>query len=169
MNEIFNRASVRVFKDAPVEKEKIEMLLKDAMQAPSAGNQRPWEFIVVEDKKTLEQLSETDPYAKFVAKVPAAIVALGNTDEMRFPEHWEQDLGAACENILLEAVSQDLGAVWLGVAPLKERMDHITKVFDLPDNIRPYAIIPFGYAKRPYEVEERYDAGRVHFEKYTQK
>ena len=169
MNEIFNRASVRVFKDAPVEKEKIEMLLKAAMQAPSAGNQRPWEFIVVEDKKTLEQLSETDPYAKFVAKVPAAIVALGNTDEMRFPEHWEQDLGAACENILLEAVSQDLDAVWLGVAPLKERMDHITKVFDLPDNIRPYAIIPFGYAKRPYEVEERYDAGRVHFEKYTQK
>ena len=169
MNEIFNRASVRVFKDAPVEKEKIEMLLKAAMQAPSAGNQRPWEFIVVEDKKTLGQLSETDPYAKFVAKVPAAIVALGNTDEMRFPEHWEQDLGAACENILLEAVSQDLGAVWLGVAPLKERMDHITKVFDLPDNIRPYAIIPFGYAKRPYEVEERYDAGRVHFEKYTQK
>lgn len=169
MNEIFNRASVRVFKDAPVEKEKIEMLLKAAMQAPSAGNQRPWEFIVVEDKKTLEQLSETDPYAKFVAKVPAAIVVLGNTDEMRFPEHWEQDLGAACENILLEAVSQDLGAVWLGVAPLKERMDHITKVFDLPDNIRPYAIIPFGYAKRPYEVEERYDAGRIHFEKYTQK
>ena len=169
MNEIFNRASVRVFKDAPVEKEKIEMLLKAAMQAPSAGNQRPWEFIVVEDKKTLEQLSETDPYAKFVAKVPAAIVALGNTDEMRFPEHWEQDLGAACENILLEAVSQELGAVWLGVAPLKERMDHITKVFDLPDNIRPYAIIPFGYAKRPYEVEERYDAGRGHFEKYTQK
>lgn len=169
MNEIFNRASVRVFKDAPVEKEKIEMLLKAAMQAPSAGNQRPWEFIVVEDKKTLEQLSETDPYAKFVAKVPAAIVALGNTDEMRFPEHWEQDLGAACENILLEAVSQELGAVWLGVAPLKERMDHITKVFDLPDNIRPYAIIPFGYAKRPYEVEERYDADRVHFEKYTKK
>lgn len=169
MNEIFNRASVRVFKDAPVEKEKIEMLLKAAMQAPSAGNQRPWEFIVVEDKKTLEQLSETDPYAKFVAKVPAAIVALGNTDEMRFPEHWEQDLGAACENILLEAVSQELGAVWLGVAPLKERMDHITKVFDLPDNIRPYSIIPFGYAKRPYEVEERYDADRVHFEKYTQK
>lgn len=169
MNEIFNRASVRVFKDAPVEKEKIEILLKAAMQAPSAGNQRPWEFIVVEDKKTLEQLSETDPYAKFVAKVPAAIVALGNTDEMRFPEHWEQDLGAACENILLEAVSQELGAVWLGVAPLKERMDHITKVFDLPDNIRPYSIIPFGYAKRPYEVEERYDADRVHFEKYTQK
>lgn len=51
MNAIFNRASVRVFKDAPVEKEKIEMLLKAAMQAPSAGNQQPWEFIVVEDKK----------------------------------------------------------------------------------------------------------------------
>lgn len=86
MNAIFNRASVRVFKDAPVEKEKIEMLLKAAMQAPSAGNQQPWEFIVVEDKKTLEQLSETDAYAKFVAKVPdnmaAGPASYGMTDTM---------------------------------------------------------------------------------------
>ncbi|MDO4289064.1 MAG: nitroreductase family protein [Eubacterium sp.] len=166
MKEIFNRASVRVFKDTPVEKEKITALLKAAMQAPSAGNQQPWEFIVVEDKDTLEKLSHTDAYSKFVAKVPAAIVVLGNTDEMRFPEHWEQDLGAASENILLEAVSQGLGAVWLGVAPLEDRMAHIRQVFELPENIKPYCIIPFGYAKKSYETESRYNEERVHYEKY---
>lgn len=166
MNEIFNRASVRVFKNTPVEKEKIEALLKAAMQAPSAGNQQPWEFIVVENKEMLEKLSETDAYAKFVAKVPGAIVLLGNTHEMRFPEHWEQDLSAAAENVLLEAVSQGLGAVWLGVAPLEARMAHVTKIFDLPEHIKPFCIIPFGYAKKPYEVESRYDADRVHYETY---
>lgn len=164
MNEIFNRASVRVFKDTSIEKEKIELLLKAAMQAPSAGNQQPWEFIVVQNKETLEKLSSTDPYSKFVAKVPAAIVVVGNTKEMRFPEHWEQDLGAAAENILLEAVSQDLGAVWLGVAPFEDRMDHVTGVFNLPEHIKPYCIIPFGYAKRTYEVEPRFDEARVHYE-----
>ncbi|MEG0495380.1 MAG: nitroreductase family protein [Eubacterium sp.] len=166
MNEIFNRSSVRVFKDKPVEKEKIEKLLQAAMQAPSAGNQQPWEFIVVQDKKTLEKLSGTDTYAKFVSRVPAAIVVLGNTDEMRFPEHWQQDLGAASENILLEAVSQELAAVWLGVAPLEERMQYITTLFELPENIKPYCLIPFGYPKSHYEIELRYDETRVHYEKY---
>ena len=166
MNEIFDRASVRVFKDTPVEKEKVTALLKAAMQAPSAGNQQPWEFIVVENKDTLEKLSQTDTYSKFVAKVPAAIVVLGNTAEMRFPEHWQQDLGAAAENILLEAVSQGLGAVWLGVAPLEERMNYVRSVFDLPESVKPFCIIPFGYAKKSYEVELRYNEDRIHYEKY---
>ena len=50
MNEIFTRVSTRKFEDRPVEPEKITQLLKAAMQAPSAGNQQPWEFYVVTDK-----------------------------------------------------------------------------------------------------------------------
>ena len=44
MNEIYTRISVRKFKSDPVEKEKITAVLRAAMQAPSAGNQQPWEF-----------------------------------------------------------------------------------------------------------------------------
>ena len=51
MNEIFKRVSIRKYEDKPVEQEKIEKILRAAMAAPSAGNQQPWEFYVVTDKK----------------------------------------------------------------------------------------------------------------------
>ena len=44
MNSIYHRISVRKYQDKPVEKEKIEAMLRAAMQAPSAGDQQPWEF-----------------------------------------------------------------------------------------------------------------------------
>jgi len=55
MKELFTRHSVRQYADKPVEEEKINTLLKAAMAAPTAGNQREWEFVVVTDpevKKT---------------------------------------------------------------------------------------------------------------------
>ena len=54
MNEIFTRVSTRKFEDRPVEQEKITQLLRAAMQAPSAGNQQPWEFYVVTDKDKIK-------------------------------------------------------------------------------------------------------------------
>ena len=63
MNEIYTRVSVRKFEDRPVEPEKITQLLKAAMQAPSAGNQQPWEFFVVTDKEKIKALSQSNPYA----------------------------------------------------------------------------------------------------------
>lgn len=166
MKEIFERASVRVFKAQPVESEKIEALLKAGMQAPSAGNQQEWEFLVVQSKETLEKLAGVDNYARFLSRVPAAIIVMGNRNEMRFPEHWQQDLSAASENILLQSVSEGLASVWLGVAPIEERMHFITQLFDLPDNILPFGIIAVGYAKTVPEIEPRYNPERVHYEKY---
>lgn len=53
MENIFHRVSIRKFSNQPVEKEKIEQILRAAMQAPSACNQQPWEFYVVEDKEMI--------------------------------------------------------------------------------------------------------------------
>ena len=63
MNEIFTRRSVRKFLPQPVEEEKIEKMLRAGMAAPSAGNQQPWEFYVVRDKKILQDLSHCSLYA----------------------------------------------------------------------------------------------------------
>ena len=56
MDIINLRRSIRRYKDQPVEQEKIEKLLRAAMQAPSAANQQPWEFIVVQDEKYLKAI-----------------------------------------------------------------------------------------------------------------
>lgn len=168
MNAIFNRRSIRKYKNQPVEEEKIDRLLRAAMQAPSAGNQQPWEFIVVQDKENLKKLSNMSPYAKFVADAPLAFVLLANEERMKYPENWEQDMGAATENILLEAVELDLGGVWLGVAPLEDRVDYLKEMLGLPENIRPYCVIAIGYPVDGQENKfiDRYDETRVHFEKY---
>lgn len=71
---IFTRVSVREFRDLPVDDALITKLLKVAMQAPSAGDQRPWAFWVVTDPKTKEALSLASPYAGAAAKAPVVIV-----------------------------------------------------------------------------------------------
>lgn len=166
MKTIFDRVSIRKFQDNLVEEEKIEKILRAAMQAPSAGNQMPWEFIVVKDKKTLEKLSQMSLYAKFIANAPVAIVVLGNKSKMKYPENWMQDLGASVQNILLEITHLGLGGVWATAAPLQERMDYVSKVFNLPEHIIPYCVIPIGYPAEEKKAQSRYDESKVHREGY---
>ena len=167
MNSIFKRRSVRTYLEKPVEPEKIETLLRAAMQAPSAGNQQASEFLVVQDAAALRQLSQMSPYAGLLAKAPLAIVLLGSTQRMKFSENWEQDLGAAAENLLLEATELGLGAVWLGVHPLKERIDAVKAQFSLPEKLRPFAVVAVGYPKEENanHFVDRWNAERVHYEK----
>ncbi|MDP0493960.1 MAG: nitroreductase family protein [Fusobacterium sp. JB021] len=167
MEAIFNRRSVRKYKDQVVEKDKIIELLKAAMQAPSAGNQQPWEFIVVQEKYTLKELSLVSPFAKFVEDAPLAIVLLSDEERLKYPQNWQQDMGAAAENILLEATDLGLGGVWLGVAPFEDREENIKNLFQLNDNLRPYCVIALGYPAEGLgnKFIDRYDESRVHFEK----
>ena len=162
MDAIFSRASVRQFKDTPVEDEKAEKLMRAAMAAPSAGNQQPWQFILVTDEQLRKNLSGISKYAGPAAEAPLDIVLLADMGGLRFPQLWQQDMSAAAENILLEAVEQGLGGVWMGVAPDKDRMDAISQLFSLPENIYPFAIIAVGYPRTPVEKRDRFDPSRVH-------
>ncbi|GLC31885.1 nitroreductase family protein [Clostridium omnivorum] len=166
MEIINSRRSVRTYKDIKVEKEKVEKLLRAAMQAPSAYNQQAWEFVVVEDKNTLKKLSETSPFSKPVANAPLAFVVLGNKDNMKVPGCWQQDLGAACENLLLEAVELGLGGVWMAVTPEEDRINYIKNMFNLPENIIPYSLIPIGYPADEPKFVDRFDSTKVHYERW---
>lgn len=165
MNSIFIRRSVRSFQEKEVEKEKIDQLLRAAMQAPSAGNQQPWEFIVVRGKTKLEELSRLSPYSSSLAGANVGIVVLANKERFRFAENWEQDLGAATQNILLEATDLGLGSVWYGVAPVSERMEYIRNLYNLEEKILPYSVIAIGYPKdeNANRFVDRYDDSRIRF------
>lgn len=166
MNAIMTRRSVRMYQEKAVEPEKTEQLLRAAMQAPSAANQQSSEFLVIQKRDALEQLAQMSPYSKLLAKAPLAIVLLGNTERMKFAANWEQDLGAAAENILLQAVELGLGAVWLGVQPEQARIDAIRSQFSLPENLRPFGVIAVGYPADPEANRflDRWDKTRVHYE-----
>lgn len=160
MDTILKRRSIRKWLDQPVEEEKIKTILKAAMNAPSAGNQMPWEFIVVEDKAMLEELSKTSPYAKCVANAPVAIIPVYHTEGLRFPSYAQIDSAIASENILLAITDLGLGGVWLGIAPEEERMDKVGKILHLEDR-HAFAIIPFGYSDMTLDPNDKYDDGRI--------
>ena len=167
MEEIFNRRSIRKFTNQAIEPEKIDKLLRAAMQAPSAANQQPWEFIVVQDKEGLAQLAETSPYAKPVASSAVTFVLLADESKLKVPTGWEQDMSAAAENMLLEAVHLGLGGVWLGVATADFVTENVRQMFDLPGTIRPFALISVGYPDgQKNQFVDRYQADRVHYEKW---
>jgi len=168
MKIINNRRSVRKFQSTPIEPEKIEKLLRAGMQAPSANNQQPWEFIIVKDKALKYQVSQTQPYATMAKDAPLVMIVAGNEDRLMSPENMQQDLGACTENILLEAVELGLGATWLGVFPIEVRVKHLQSALEMPENILPYAIIIVGYplSEDANHYTDRYDESRVHTDTY---
>ncbi len=166
MNTIDIRRSIRKYEDRKIEKGKIEKILRAAMQAPSAHNQQPWEFIVVEDKELLSTISKMHNYSAMIANAGCAIIPVANKDYIKEPDFWQQDMSAAVQNILLEVVEQGLGAVWVGVAPKENLMLYLKRIFGLPEDIIPFAIIPIGYTERQNKFKDRFDERRVHYNKW---
>ena len=159
---ITHRVSIRKYEDRPVEREKTEAILRAAMQSPSAANQQPWEFYVVTDKEKLKVLSETSPYAKMTKDAPAAIVSVYRKD-CAIPAYADIDMSIAMENLWLETDAQGLGGVWLGIAPLEERMKAVEDVLGIPDHLRAFAIFPYGYPAEERQQQDRWDESRIHY------
>lgn len=166
MEEIFKRRSIRKYQDKKVETEKIEKLLKAAAAAPSAGNEQPWHFIVIEDRDSLNHLSEVHPYAKMLKKAPLAIAVCGDLNKQRHQGFWVQDCAAAAQNILLEAVSLDLGAVWIGAHPIEDREKVISDHLETPENIKVVSLISIGYPAEEKGETDRLTDEMVHQEKW---
>ena len=61
---ILTRRSVRRFTPQPVSEEEITLLLRAAMQAPSAGNAQPWHFVVVTERSALDAIPTFHPFRK---------------------------------------------------------------------------------------------------------
>lgn len=164
MSSIFHRISVRKFEDRPVEKEKIMQVLKAGMQAPSACNQQPWEFYVVTDKEKIQELSTATPYSKCAAGAPVVIVPVYRTEGLVAPSYAEIDLSIAQQNIWLETDEIGLGGVWLGIAPIEERMKEVEEIVGIPEDQRAFAIFPLGYPAEERAQQDRFDESRIHFD-----
>ncbi len=167
MNDpVLARRSIRAYTAAPVGDDHVEALLRAAMAAPSAGNQQPWRFIAIRDAETLRAVPSVHPYAAMLEHAPLALVVCGVEDDLRWPRFWVQDCAAATQNILIEAQILGLGAVWLGVYPLEERVQGLRELLGVPEEVIPFAVVPVGHAAKHKPPADRYDPRRVHFERW---
>ena len=74
MDAIYKRRSIRRYRDKAIPEDLIQKILKAGMNAPSAGNEQPWHFIVVDDREVLDQIPKFHPQSKMLHEAPAAIV-----------------------------------------------------------------------------------------------
>ncbi len=162
MNAIFHRTSIRKYTDKPVEPEKLELLLRAAMAAPSACNQQPWEFVVVTDRALISRLAKLTPYTGPCARAPVVIVPCARRD-CQLPPFADIDLSAAVENLLLEADELGLGAVWMGVAPMAQRAEEAARLLALPEQLRVFCLVACGYPDQVKQQQNRFDPARVHY------
>ena len=163
LEAIRTRRSVRQFQAQPVPEQIVEQLLRAAMAAPSACNGQPWQFVVITDRKILQQAAAANPNAKMAATAPLAILVCGDTRLEKAPGYWPVDCAAAVQNLLLAAHGLGLGAVWTGIWPRQERMDGFRQLFRLPEAVVAHTMVVVGYpAEQPAPVD-RYQPDRVHF------
>ena len=165
MKEIFERRSVRTYTDRDITPDEEERLLRAGMQAPSAGNEQPWHFIVIRSRDTMQKINESQPYAKMLEKAPLCIAVCGDRRAQRFPfDVWVQDCSAAIQNMLLEAEHLCLGGVWMGVYPVPERVSNISALLGLPEDVLPLGLLAFGQPAGHPEPVDRFLPDRVHKE-----
>jgi nitroreductase len=162
LQAIHTRRSIRKYLDRPVPEELVQKLLAAAMQAPSARNQQPWQFVVIDDHSILTKIAELMPTATMASNAPLGILVCGDLDLEKSEGYWVVDCAAAVENLLLAAHALGLGAVWCGVYPREPRMEGLKRLIGLPENVIAHSLVVVGYPAEQVRGENRYRAERVH-------
>ncbi len=167
MNSIFERRSIRRYQKKAIPDETLRTILRAGMYAPSAGNEQPWEFIIIRSREMLQALCNAHPHAKALLSCDTAIALCGNLSRQKYSvQYWILDCAMAGQNIMLEAHELGIGSVWLGVYPCEYRTENIAHILNVPKDVIPLGIIALGYIEEALKVPERYCEGKVHWEKW---
>lgn len=164
---LFIRRSIRKYTDQKVSEDLIKIILSAGMAAPSAGNEQPWEFIVVDDREKMSRITDYHPYSAMLKNASHAIITCANPAKFKYAEeYWIQDCSAATQNMLLAAAGLGLGAVWLATFPVIVRIEGVRKIFNIPQEIIPVSMISLGYPAEQRSPKEGYNEAIVHWNKY---
>ncbi len=170
LQAIMSRKSIRKFKNGAVADDIIEKLILAGMQAPSAKNRQSWSFIIVKDKAKMAALVPKGAHFEALNTAAAAIVVCADTtvDEGLKYQSFIHDCSSATLNILLAAHDLGLGAAWLGVYPKPDCVKGVAEEMQIPENIdiAPFSIIALGYPDQSPDKVTRYDAAKIHYEKW---
>ena len=163
---LFARRSMRRFQNKPVPANLIQDVLEAAMAAPSANAKDPWEIIVVQEPATLAKIAAGLPYGRMLAKAAVGFIVCGDLRRANGQQlsYLLQDGSACIENLLVALSLLGLGGVWLGVHPRADRLEHVRRLFRLPEGIVPVGVVAAGYPAETPPPRTRFASERVHRE-----
>lgn len=177
---IHGRRSARAFTQKPVTKSILETLIADAVQAPSAVNEQPWHFTVIQNQALLDKISASSkafmvkvleagnlpkhlrehlelPDFQIFYQAPVLLVISSNVGD------WAtENATLAAENLMLAAYGHGLGSCWIGLAQHWLQTTEGKHSINLPDEFVPVAPIIVGYPAGELPPVARYPA-RVHW------
>jgi len=163
MDTIYRRRSIRKYTEEEVPEEIISKIIKAGMNAPSASNQQPWQFLIINESDLLQEITKIHPYSNMLHEAPVAILICGDLNLDKAKGFWVQDCAAATENILLEITYQGFGGVWLGVYPRESRVEGIRKIFKIPKHIIPFSLVAVGHPREVKEPKNEFHKDRIRY------
>ncbi len=171
---LLTRRSIRKYTDKKIDRETIEEIIKAAQFAPTAHNKQPWEFLVVEDKEVLAHLRNIQRWTSFAKNAACVIFVCGDENHSfnrnKDDEKWsflDIDCALATQNLLLAAHEKGIGTCYCGAAPMQKVVNSLSEYLNLPENIRPFAIITMGYPdETPKSPEGRFKPEKIHWGKW---
>ncbi|ELP86729.1 NADPH nitroreductase, putative [Entamoeba invadens IP1] len=163
MDLFYDRRSVRQYTAEKIPDEDVKKIVTAGFYAPTAVNKQETEFIIIDDKKILEDIIAVHPYSAMLKNCSHAIAVIANVSKAYTPGYWVMDASAAAENILLAAHQLGYGGVWLGVYPEEDRMMNIAKILKLPQTHKILNVISLGVPAHEQKRPERFDNLRLHF------
>ena len=142
------RRSVRKFTEDELTPEEVQALLRAALMSPTSKSTRAWHFVVVDDKDTLEKLSQCKAAgAEFVKGAPLAIVVLMDTEKT---DVWVEDASIAAVTIQYQATELGLSSCWAqirmrGLEDGTPANDILRFLLGYPETFQAEAIIAVGH------------------------
>jgi nitroreductase len=160
---LLTRRSIRKYKEQKIEKDKIDIILKSAMYAPSAMNFQAWHYVVIDDKNVLNETIKSIPHAELLIQTPAAILVCGDAAVEKNESWMIQNCSAAIQNILLAAHGLGLGSCWIAIHGMDEIVKNVSAQFKLPENVIPISLITLGYPDETVSAEDRFRKEKIHY------
>lgn len=164
------RRSVRTYADTPIPQETLDTILKAGLFAPSGRNRCPWDFILVQNKATLEAMSRCrDAGSTMLSGAAAAIVVIGDPEKA---DTWTEDCSIAMAYMHLMADHLGIGSCWIQgrmrTVGKETTEEYLRRLLHFPDTYRLEAILSLGYPNPHPEARTEKDLPeeKVHVEQF---
>ena len=164
------RRSIRRYTGEAVPEESLKQILQAGLLSPSGHNAKPWEFVVVKDRETLDKLSQCrEGSAEMLKGAYCAVVVLGDEEKT---DVWTEDCSAAMMNMHLTASSLGVGSCWiqgrLRTVNGKSTEAVVKEILGFPDHYRLEAILSLGMPAVDPEARKLEDLPmeQIHWEKF---
>lgn len=154
------RRSIRKYTSQPVEREKIDYMLRCALMAPSGKRLNPWEFVVVENIETIRQMAPCKEYGSGMLETATAAIVVAL--DRHKSDTWQADGAITAEHLLLAAAEQGLGACWCQIYGREEAESLVRKLTGIPEDMNVLCVISLGYKD---EERKNYDLAKLPYEK----